>query len=159
MSSDQEKKGSNKAIALVLGLFLIGGGFLAWNQGWIGSEPRTEEALLQRAQLFWDRKTSGDTMGAYEMMAESYRKRVTPQGFASIGQGLIIHTGATVESATLDESGGVVTLELRHIFNKPAFRDLENVSMIKDRWVYENGSWHRWPPGRLGRETLAERSS
>ena len=27
-------------------------------------------------------------------------------------------------------------------------RDLENQSMITERWVFEDGAWHRWPPGR-----------
>lgn len=148
MSNEQPKKSGFKAAWLVVGLLLLGGGVLAWQRGWIGPDPRTEEALLQRAQLFWDRKTSGDTLAAYEMMAESYRKRVGPQGFAAFGQGLIIHTGATVQSATLDDAGGVVVLELRHIFNKPAFRDLENQSIVSERWVFEDGAWYRWPPGK-----------
>jgi hypothetical protein len=148
MSEEQPKKAGSPAVWLVVGALLLGGTIVSWERGWIGPDQMTEEALVQRAQLFWDRKTSGDTMGAYEMMAESYRKRVGPQGFASFGQGLIIHTGATVQSATLDDAGGVVTLELRHIFNKPAFRDLENQSMISERWVFEDGAWHRWPPGR-----------
>jgi hypothetical protein len=150
MSETQQKKGVSGAAWLVLATFLLAGGFFAWERGWTGGDARTEEALVQRAQLFWDRKTSGDTMGAYEMMAESYRNRVGPQGFAAFGQGLIIHTGATVQSATLDDAGGVVRLELRHIFNKPAFRDLENQSMITERWVFEDGAWRRWPPGRSG---------
>ena len=150
MSDEQPKKSGFKAGWLVVGILLLGGVF-AWQRGWIGPDPRTEEALLQRAQLFWDRKTSGDTMGAYEMMAGSYRKRVGPQGFAAFGQGLIIHTGATVQSATLDDAGGVVTLELRHIFNKPAFRDLENQSIVSERWVFEDGAWYRWPPDSSGR--------
>lgn len=150
MSEPSKKTSFPKPAWILLVIFLIGAGLVSWNRGWIGPDARTEEALLQRAQLFWDRKTSGDVQGAYDMMAESYRKRVGPQGFATFGQGLIIHTGATVESATLDDAGGVVVLELRHIFNKPAFRDLENQSMITERWVFENGAWYRWPPGRAG---------
>ncbi|HAC78755.1 MAG TPA: hypothetical protein DCG06_00545, partial [Deltaproteobacteria bacterium] len=78
MSEEQPKKAGSSAVWLVVGALVLGGAIVSWERGWIGPDQMTEEALVQRAQLFWDRKTSGDTMGAYEMMAESYRKRVGP---------------------------------------------------------------------------------
>lgn len=88
---------------------------------------------------------SGDTLGAYEYMAESYRRRVSPSGFSREGSGLVVHTGAKVLGVRLDDKGGEVQIELKHIFNKEHFDKSELTSTIKERWVFENGGWYRWP--------------
>lgn len=125
---------------------------LAWQQAIWPLNQGSEKALQRRAQQFWDLKTSGDTLGAYDYMVEAYRKRVTPAGFAREGQGLVIHTGATVKGIQLDKTGDVaqVTIELRHIFNKKPFADMEATSPITERWILEDGAWRRWPFGFRG---------
>ena len=40
---------------------------------------------------------------------------------------------------------GEVEIELKHIFNKEHFDKSETTSLIKERWVFENGGWYRWP--------------
>ncbi|MFP6662694.1 MAG: hypothetical protein VCC00_00660 [Deltaproteobacteria bacterium] len=128
-------------------LVLAGGGLGCWPEAESPPNQHSEKALAQRAQLYWDLKTSGDIMGSYEIMAESYRRRVTPAGFARIGSGLVVHTGATVESVKMNDMGAEVAIELRHYLNRPAFRDMEQVSRVIERWVFENGAWYRWPMG------------
>lgn len=138
------------AIVLVIAvLFGLGwAGQRAWEEAVWPLNQRSETALQRRAQLFWDLKTSGKVEEAYGYMAESYRRRVTPGAFARTGGGLVIHTGATVENVEIDGEKGQVSLELRHFFNKPAFRNLEQRSKIRDTWVFENGAWYRWPQER-----------
>ena len=104
-------------------------------------------ALARRAQRFWDLKLSGDTLGAYDYMAESYRRRVTPIGFSRQGAGLVVHTGAKVQTVRIDEKSGEVDVELKHIFNKEHFEKMETTSVVTERWVFENGGWYRWPMG------------
>lgn len=130
------------AVALGVGAFLLGWKLAIWplNQ-------RSEAALARRAQQFWDLKLAGDTLGAYQLMAESYRRRVSPSGFARQGGGLVIHTGATVRATRIDEAGGQVEIDLRHILNKEHFESAEATSTVTERWVFENGGWYRWPPG------------
>lgn len=134
---------------LILGpvLLLAVLGTWAWNEAVWPLNQHSPKALQRRAQLYWDLKTAGDVMGAYEIMAESYRRRVTPAGFASIGGGIVVHTGATVEAVAIDAGSASVQLKLRHYLNRPAFRDMEQESKITERWVFENGAWHRWPMG------------
>ncbi|MEO1996868.1 MAG: hypothetical protein ABGZ17_16505, partial [Planctomycetaceae bacterium] len=137
-----------RALLVLLPVLVLGaGGVWGWNEAVWPLNQHSEKALARRAQLYWDLKTSGDIMGAYEIMAESYRRRVTPAGFAQIGGGLVIHTGAAVESVELDEAGAAVSIELRHYLNRPAFRNLKQTSKITERWVFEDGAWHRWPMG------------
>jgi len=125
---------------------------VAWSQAIWPLNQASEKALSRRAQYFWDLKTSGDTLGAYAYMAESYRRRVTPAGFARLGQGLVIHTGATVKDVEVDEEAAVaeVDIELRHRFNKEHFVDMETTSNVTERWILENGAWYRWPFGFRG---------
>ena len=146
-----QKSSSNrlKRVLLVLlpVLVLGAGGICAWQEAVWPLNQHSEKALARRAQLYWDLKTAGDIIGAYEIMAESYRRRVTPAGFARIGGGLVVHTGATVESVEMNATGAAVAIELRHFLNRPAFRDMEQTSKVKERWVFEHGAWHRWPMG------------
>jgi hypothetical protein len=122
-------------------------GFAGWRYAIWPLNQHSEVALARRAQRFWDLKLSGDTLGAYDYMAESYRRRITPSGFGREGQGLVIHTGAKVQSVQLDDKGGAVQIELKHILNKEPFDKTEATSVITERWVFENGEWYRWPMG------------
>lgn len=122
-----------------------------WKQAIWPLNQHSELALARRAQRFWDLKLSGDSLGAYQYMAESYRRRITPVGFAKADQGIVVHTGALVKTVRLDESGGVVEIELRHILNKEHFEKSEVTSVVQERWLYENGAWYRWPPGSAAR--------
>lgn len=131
------------AVVAIVGL----AGFAGWRYAVWPLNQHSEVALARRAQQFWDLKLSGDTLGAYEYMAESYRRRVTPTGFSREGSGLVVHTGAKVQDVRIDEKGGEVEIELKHIFNKEHFDKTETTSLIKERWVFENGGWYRWPMG------------
>ncbi|HEY8514992.1 MAG TPA: hypothetical protein VIS07_05740 [Candidatus Binatia bacterium] len=131
---------------VVVLLLIVAATAIAWQNGIWPLNQRSEAALARRAQRFWDLKISGDTLGAYNYMAEAYRRRVKPDGFARIGGGLVIHTGAKVKSVQLDDKGGIVELELRYVVNRKHFADMENTAQVKERWVFENGAWHRWPP-------------
>jgi hypothetical protein len=146
---------SSKRVPLILGglvatMVLAVGSAWAWQQAIWPLNQASEKALARRAQYFWDLKTSGDVAGAYQYMAEAYRRRVTPAGFGREGQGLVIHTGASVQAVHIDEAGAKVDVELRHRFNKPHFADMESTSLIAERWVFENGAWYRWPFGFRG---------
>lgn len=125
---------------------------IAWTQALWPLNQRSEQALARRAQYFWDMKVAGDVAGAYQYMAESYRRRVTPAGFARDGQGLVLHTGATVLAVNVDAEEPVakVNVEISHRFNKAAFVDMENKSSIQERWIFENGGWYRWPASFRG---------
>lgn len=131
------------AVVAIVGL----AGFAGWRYAIWPLNQHSEVALARRAQQFWDLKLSGDNLGAYDYMAESYRRRVSPTGFSREGSGLVVHTGAKVQDVRIDEKGGEVEIELKHIFNKEHFAKAENTSMIKERWVFENGGWYRWPMG------------
>ena len=135
--------------ALVLvGVLLVVG----WQQAIWPLNQASERALTRRAQYFWDMKTSGDSLGAYNMMAESFRRRVTPAGFSRQGAGLVIHTGVDIQEVEIDEDEGValVSGELRYRFNKKAFVDEEVSAGLQERWIFENGAWYRWPVGARG---------
>jgi len=141
--------GRKAKLALISGFALMVGAAIvlsAWQNGIWPLNQRSEEALARRAQQFWDLKISGDTIGAYGFMAGSYRRRVTPDGFARLGGGLVIHTGAAVKAVHVDEKGGTVDLELRYVLNKDHFVGMETTAQVKERWVFEDGAWHRWPP-------------
>lgn len=122
---------------------------VAWQAAVWPFNQHSERALARRAQHFWDLKIAGDTLGAYAYMADVYRRRVTPIGFKNEGGGAIVHTGAKVAGVRLDEKGGVVDIDLKHVYNKPHYSDLELSSRVSERWVFENGAWYRWPPGFL----------
>jgi hypothetical protein len=108
-------------------------------------DSTSEQALARRAQLFWDLKVAGDTLGAYDLMSATYRRRVTPAQFAREG-GRVVRTGATVKGVTLDDSGGLVDVEMSWRFAHPNFAELDQKSVSRERWVLEDGSWYRWPP-------------
>ena len=126
------------AVVLALGVFL-----------WKGNpfvDQTSAEALQRRAQLFWDLRLAGDTLGAYNMMAASYRRRSTPAQFAREGSS-IARTGAVVKGVKLDDKGGLVDVELKARLADAKFSALENTGTVRERWVLEDGAWYRWPPG------------
>lgn len=129
---------------------LAAGTAFAWSQAVWPLNQTSERALERRAQQFWDLKTSGDMLGAYDYMAEAYKRRVTPAGFARQGQGPVIHTGGAVLDVAVDGSAAEVEIELRHRFDEGVFVQIENVSNVKERWVLESGAWYRWPVGFRG---------
>jgi len=134
-------------IALVVAA-IVGVGILAgWRYAVWPLNQHSEVALARRAQRFWDLKLSGDTLGAYGYMADSYRRRITPMGFGQQGRGLVVHTGAQVKTVHIDDKGAQVEVELKHIFNKEHFDKSESTSTVTERWVFENGGWYRWPMG------------
>jgi hypothetical protein len=141
--------GKRKYLGFALSVAAIVGvaGFAGWRYAIWPLNQHSEVALAQRAQRFWDLKLSGDTLGAYGYMAESYRRRISPAGFGRDGVGLVIHTGAKVQSVRIDDKGGEVQVELKHILNKEPFDKTEATSIVTERWVFENGEWHRWPIG------------
>ena len=146
---------SNKAGRLIgvgaLALFVAGLGFSwAWNEGVYPLNQHTDKALLRRAQTFWDLKIAGDLQQAYDLMAEPYRRRVTLTGFARQGAGVVVHTGAKVRGAEIEADVAQVELELRHYFDHANFRQMEATSKIQERWIFENGTWYRWPAGTRG---------
>ncbi len=138
------------AIAAIVALSAVAA--IGWSEAVWPFNQRSEQALARRAQYFWDMKVAGDVAGAYEYMAESYRRRVTPAGFARDGQGMVLHTGATVVDVEVDEAEPVaeVDLEILHRFNRAAFVDMENKSKVTERWIFENGTWYRWPASFRG---------
>jgi hypothetical protein len=125
-------------------LLAIGLG-LAWRAAIWPLNQDSAPALERRAQLFWDFRLAGDPASAYDYMMESYRRRVTPSAFAS-GGGMVVYTGAQVKGITLDDKGGLVDIEIKYRIARKGFSDLESTSVIKERWVLENGAWYRWPP-------------
>jgi hypothetical protein len=130
------------ALAALLALAAAG---LAWRNAIWPLNQTSDVALARRAQYFWDLRLSGDTLGAYNYMTESYRRRVDPVAFSKT-QGLVVWTGAKVESVQLDDKGGLVQIEIKYRLAKPHFADMESSNVITERWVVENGEWHRWPP-------------
>jgi hypothetical protein len=124
---------------------VIAGLVLAWQMAIWPLNQGSAKALARRAQYFWDLRIAGDSMGAYDYMVETYRRRVDPNGFAK-ASGLVIWTKASVKDVTLDEKGGLVDVELHYRVAKPGIVDLETSNVIRDRWVVEDGEWHRWPP-------------
>jgi len=135
---------AGKLIAAV-GVFAVIGA-AAWT--WIAPmlDSTSEQALVRRAQLFWDLKVAGDTMGAYDLMSATYRRRVTPAQFAREG-GRVIRTGAKVTGVRLDDSGALVDIKMTWRFAQPNFAELDQESHSRERWVLEDGSWYRYPPG------------
>lgn len=145
----------SKRKALLLGglvavVVLAAGLSYAWSQAVWPLNQASETALLRRAQQYWDLKTSGDLLGAYGYMAEAYRRRVTPGGFARRSGGPVVHTGGTVRGAKLDGDAAEVEVELKYRFDEGVFAQMENVSTIRERWVLEDGAWYRWPVGYRG---------
>ena len=132
-------------------LVVFGAGFfVAWNEAVWPLNQGSETALAKRAQYYWDLKTSGDSLGAYEMMAEAFRRRVSLAGFGRMGQGMVIHTGAEVGSIELQDGMARVDLELMYRLNTEHFRDNEETTTALDKWIFENGAWYRWPTGHRG---------
>jgi hypothetical protein len=133
-------------LAFVLVLGLVGGVAALWQASIWPLNQGSERALMRRAQQFWDMKIAGDAFGAYGLMAESYRRRVTPSGFVRGAGGPIEYLGARVRSAKVEDGKGEVEIEIDYVFNKPHFKDMAAKSEAKERWVFENGGWYRWPP-------------
>jgi hypothetical protein len=129
------------AVAVVLAV----GTAIALRSGLLFDQT-SPEALTRRAQLFWDLRLAGDNAGAYDLMAASYRRRVTPAQFAREGASLI-RTGAKVRAVEIDDKGGVVEVELKSRVADEKFAELENTGIARERWVLEDGAWYRWPPG------------
>lgn len=121
-------------------------GVAGWRYAIWPLNQHSEVALARRAQRFWDLKLSGDTLGAYSYMAESYRRRISPAGFGR-QTGLVVHTGAKVQDVRIDDKGGEVEIELKHVLNHEYFAKQEATSRVTERWVFENGAWYRWPMG------------
>ena len=138
--------GKTLLVAIVAGLVaVVAVGAVLWRGGAL-LDQTSEEALLRRAQLFWDLRIAGDSAGAYDLMSSTYRRRVTPAQFAREGAA-VIRTGARVKSVTIDDKGGLVEVELETRLADPRFADLKNVGTARERWVIEDGAWYRWPPG------------
>lgn len=137
---------SRRSIGLVgAGIVLAALGFaLAWNMAIWPLNQGSAKALAHRAQYFWDLRIAGDSMGAYDYMVETYRRRVDPNGFAKAG-GIVVWTKADVKDVTLDEKGGLVDIEIRYRVAKRGM-DLETSNIVRERWVVEDGEWRRWPP-------------
>jgi hypothetical protein len=131
--------------AAVLAIVVALGVAVAWKGGSLFDQT-SPEALQRRAQLFWDLQIAGDNAGAYELMASSFRRRVTPAQFKREAAS-IVRTGATVKSVEVNEKGGLVEVELASRLTDPKFADLENKGTARERWVIEDGAWYRWPPG------------
>ncbi|MDG2305225.1 MAG: hypothetical protein P8R42_11340 [Candidatus Binatia bacterium] len=123
---------------------------LGWSQAIWPLNQASSKALSRRVQQFWDLKTAGDVLGAYSYMSEAYRRRVAPAGLGREGQGLVIHTGAKVQEIEIEGQTATVLLALKHRFNKRHFADMETISPVEERWVFENGAWYRWPFGIRG---------
>jgi hypothetical protein len=132
---------------VVATVVLAAGLAFAWSEAIWPLNQESATALERRAQHFWDLKTSGDLLGAYGYMAEAYRRRVTPGGFARGAAGPIIHTAGSVRSVEVDGSAAEVEVELQHRFDHGAFSQMENMSTVTERWVLEDGAWYRWPVG------------
>jgi len=133
-------------------LVVAGAGFsMAWRAAVWPLNQESPTALAKRAQYYWDLKTSGDNLGAYELMAEAFRRRVSLAGFGRMGQGMVIHTGARVREVSVQEDGlAKVDLKLLYRLNTKHFRDDEVTTDARDRWILENGAWYRWPTGHRG---------
>ncbi len=131
--------------AATAALLLAVAAVLAWQQAFWPLNQTSAKALERRAQYFWDLRLSGDVLGAYEYMIEPYRRRVGASGFARAG-GIVTWTGARVKGVELDEKGGLVQLELKYRISEPKFSSIESLATVKERWVLEEGAWHRWPP-------------
>ena len=84
-------------------------------------------------------------MGAFEV--QEYRKPefeviLTPESrFVVQGQEAVV----TVQ-ARYYFGQPVANAQLRYVVNRKHFADMENTAQVKERWVFENGAWHRWPP-------------
>jgi hypothetical protein len=132
----------SSAVAAVVAIALLG---LGWQKAIWPLNQGSAAALARRAQYFWDLRLSGDTLGAYNYMVESYRRRIDPVGFSRV-QGLVVWTGAKVKDVRLDENGGLVDIELKYRLAKKGFADMDSANVVTERWVLEDGAWHRWPP-------------
>lgn len=138
--------GGRVVFTLVAGVVLVAIAYgAAWNLAIWPVNQSSAKALARRAQYFWDLRLSGDMLGAYQYQAEAYRRRVEPGGFARSG-GVVAYTGAKVKGVTLDEKGGLVELELTYRVTRPSFTGTESTAVVTERWVVEDGAWHRWPP-------------
>ena len=139
-------RGRSWVVAGVLAAVLLAVGFgFAWKAAIWPLNQQSEAALARRAQYFWDLRLSGDYLGAYDHMIEAYRRRVGPAGFARVG-GIVVWTGAKVTGVELDEKGGLVEIAITYRLAKSGYSDIESTSTVKERWVLEDGAWHRWPP-------------
>ena len=131
--------------AVVVALAVIAVGGIAWQRAIWPLNQGSAAALARRAQYFWDLRLSGDSLGAYNYMVESYRRRVDPVGFART-PGMVVWTGAKVKDVRLDEKGGLVDIELKYRLARKNFADMESSNVVTERWIIEDGAWHRWPP-------------
>ena len=143
-SSRTASAGRGAVAATLAALALLGLG-LAWTQAIWPLNQGSPKALARRAQAFWDMRLSGDSMGAYDYMTEAYRRRVDPAGFARSG-GIVVWTKAAVKDVQMDDKGGLVDLDITYKIAKPGLTDLETTNTVRERWILENGGWHRWPP-------------
>ena len=138
----ESRKGIAAAALAALALLALG---IAWYEAIWPLNQQSPKALARRAQAFWDMRLSGDSMGAYDYMTEAYRRRVDPAGFARTG-GIVVWTKAAVKDVLIDDKGGLVDLDITYKIAKPGLTDLETTNTVRERWILENGGWHRWPP-------------
>jgi hypothetical protein len=138
---------SKSTIALSAGALAVAlvGLAVAWQMSIWPLNQGSSRALARRAQYFWDLRIAGDSMAAYDYMVETYRRRVDANGFSK-SSGMVVWTKAAVKDVMLDEKGGLVDVELHYRVAKPGIVDLETSNVVRDRWVLEDGEWHRWPP-------------
>lgn len=133
------------AIVGGLTLLLVVAFAAAWQAAIWPLNQQSEKALVRRAQLYWDSQVSGDSLGAYELMMETYRRRVDPSGFVK-SNGIVVVSDAQVKGVTLDEKGGLVDVELKYHLAKGKLSELTSTTQVRERWVIEDGRWYRWPP-------------
>lgn len=141
--------GARLALVLMVALVVAGVGAWAWSEAIWPLNQGSARALERRAQEYWDLQVAGDKFGAYQYLAESYRKRVTPSAFSTEGSS-IVWTSAQLKKVQLDGSSAQIELNLKYRFLHPKYDFGTAETNSNERWVFENGGWYRWPPGLGG---------
>ena len=101
------------------------------------------EALLKRAQTYWDLVKANDNVGAWAYEAQSKDPRASLEGY--LKKGGVTYSRAQVTGVkSIEGDTGVVNVQMGYSAPQIRLRNLE--ARTEDQWKLIDGVWYHSPP-------------
>ena len=130
------------ALAVSLSGFILGCASAPSDPARPKADP-SPQALLQRAQAYWDLVRVNDNIGAWAYEAQSKDPRWSLEAY--LKKGGITYKSVTVVGVKSLE-GDTALLDVRMNYSLPLLRVTNKDGRIEDQWKLIDGVWYHAPP-------------